>query len=128
MVHERDDVVGMDGSILSHPAALEASGHVRGFSDPMVDCLASGKRLRADQLPRQHGKVFKFAGALSGVVMNALRKDAYRLAPEEKMIGPYCENLEAARAAWPEIFEFDFDKKEVTLNHAESAASRVNPL
>ena len=38
MVHERDDVVGMDGAILTHPAVLKASGHVEGFSDPMIDC------------------------------------------------------------------------------------------
>src|SRR5213592_3818515 len=36
-VHEREDVVGMDGAILTHPDVLRASGHVEGFSDPMVD-------------------------------------------------------------------------------------------
>src|SRR5947199_10040492 len=49
MVHERDEVVGMDGAILTHPEVLEASGHVGGFSDPMVDCLLTGKRFHADQ-------------------------------------------------------------------------------
>jgi glycyl-tRNA synthetase len=50
MVHERDDVVGLDGAILTHPAALKASGHVEGFSDPMVDCRSCKAHLRADQL------------------------------------------------------------------------------
>lgn len=50
MVHERDDIVGMDGSILTHPAVLKASGHVEGFSDPMVDCRSCKAHLRADQL------------------------------------------------------------------------------
>jgi glycyl-tRNA synthetase len=50
MVHERDDVVGMDGAILTHPAILEASGHVEGFSDPMIDCRSCKAHLRADQL------------------------------------------------------------------------------
>ncbi|MEY2546095.1 MAG: glycyl-tRNA synthetase [Verrucomicrobiota bacterium] len=50
MVHQRDDVVGLDGSILTHPAALNASGHVAGFSDPMVDCRSCKAHLRADQL------------------------------------------------------------------------------
>ena len=50
MVHERDDVVGMDGSILTHPEVLKASGHVEGFSDPMVDCRTCKARLRADQV------------------------------------------------------------------------------
>jgi glycyl-tRNA synthetase len=55
MVHERDNVVGMDGSILTHPAVLKASGHVEGFSDPMVDCRTCKARLRADQLIEKNG-------------------------------------------------------------------------
>jgi glycyl-tRNA synthetase len=50
MVHARDDVVGMDGSILTHPAVLKASGHVEGFSDPMVDCRTCKAHVRVDQL------------------------------------------------------------------------------
>src|SRR5438477_4695912 len=60
MVHERDDVVGMDGAILTHPEVLKASGHVEGFSDPMVDCRLTGKRFRADQIPLQSGTVFSY--------------------------------------------------------------------
>ncbi len=56
MVRERDDVVGLDGSILTHPAVLKASGHVDTFSDPMVDCRTCKARLRADQLPEKNGK------------------------------------------------------------------------
>ncbi|MEY2561890.1 MAG: glycyl-tRNA synthetase [Verrucomicrobiota bacterium] len=55
MVRERDDVVGMDGSILTHRAVLKASGHEETFSDPMVDCRTCKARLRADQLPEKHG-------------------------------------------------------------------------
>ncbi len=55
MVHERDDVVGMDGSILTHPEVLKASGHVEGFSDPMVDCRTCKARLRADQVIEKKG-------------------------------------------------------------------------
>src|SRR5216110_429408 len=54
-VHERDDVVGMDGSILTHPAVLKASGHVEGFSDPMIDCRTCKAHLRADQLIEKKG-------------------------------------------------------------------------
>ncbi len=49
-VQERDDVLGMDGSILTHQEVLKASGHVGGFSDPMVDCKACKGRYRADNL------------------------------------------------------------------------------
>jgi len=55
MVRERDDVVGMDGSILTHRAVLKASGHEDTFSDPMVDCRTCKARLRADQLPEKGG-------------------------------------------------------------------------
>src|SRR5262250_2656904 len=55
MVHERDDVVGMDGAILTHPAVLKASGHVEGFSDPMIDCRTCKSHLRADQLVEKKG-------------------------------------------------------------------------
>jgi glycyl-tRNA synthetase len=55
MVHERDDVVGIDGAILTHQAALKASGHVEGFVDPMIDCRTCKARLRADQVPEKNG-------------------------------------------------------------------------
>ncbi len=55
MVRERDDVVGIDGAILTHQAALKASGHVEGFVDPMVDCRTCKARLRADQIPEKNG-------------------------------------------------------------------------
>jgi glycyl-tRNA synthetase len=50
MVHERDDVVGMDGSILMNRAVWKASGHEDTFTDPMIDCRSCKARLRADQL------------------------------------------------------------------------------
>ena len=46
----RDDMVGLDSSIIMNPKVWEASGHVGGFSDPMVDCRATKERYRADQL------------------------------------------------------------------------------
>jgi len=55
MVRERDDVVGLDGAILTHRAALKASGHEDTFSDPMVDCRTCKALLRADQLPDKNG-------------------------------------------------------------------------
>jgi glycyl-tRNA synthetase len=55
IVQERDDVVGLDGTILTHPAVLKASGHVDTFTDPMVDCRTCKARLRADQLVEKNG-------------------------------------------------------------------------
>src|SRR5947199_2796464 len=54
-VHERDDVVGMDGAILMHCEVLKASGHVEGFSDPMVDCRTCNAHLRSDQVVEKSG-------------------------------------------------------------------------
>ena len=54
-VHEREDVVGMDGAILTHPDVLKASGHVEGFSDPMIDCRSCKAHLRLDQLIDKKG-------------------------------------------------------------------------
>lgn len=49
-VHGRDDIVGLDASVIMHPSVWKASGHVDGFSDPMVDCRESKLRFRADQI------------------------------------------------------------------------------
>lgn len=46
----RQDVVGIDASILMHPMVWKASGHVDGFSDPMVDCKVCKERFRADKI------------------------------------------------------------------------------
>ena len=62
-VQERDDVLGMDGAILTMEQVLVSSGHVGGFSDPMCDCLLSKARLRADQIPAQDGTAVYFSGA-----------------------------------------------------------------
>ncbi len=73
VVRNREDIVGLDSSILMHPKVWEASGHVDSFSDPMVDCKSCKKRFRFDDLeenvcpncggeltePRQFNMMFK---------------------------------------------------------------------
>jgi len=54
MVHEREDIEGLDAAILMHPKVWEASGHVAGFTDPLVDCKQCKNRYRADD-PRIKG-------------------------------------------------------------------------
>ena len=49
-VHNREDVVGIDSSIIHNPTTWQSSGHLDGFSDPMVDCKETKLRYRADQL------------------------------------------------------------------------------
>lgn len=65
MTREREDVVGLDATIIMHPTIWKASGHVDTFCDPMVDCKLTKKRFRADQVDAQSGIVHKFAGAES---------------------------------------------------------------
>jgi glycyl-tRNA synthetase len=50
MVQERDDMVALDSAIILNPRVWEASGHVAGFTDPLVDCRRCKLRFRADQL------------------------------------------------------------------------------
>ena len=57
MVQERDDIVALDSAIILNPRVWEASGHVAGFTDPLVDCRTCKLRFRADQLDQaQCGK------------------------------------------------------------------------
>src|SRR3981189_628873 len=55
MLQERDDIVALDSAILQHPKVWAASGHLAGFTDPMVDCRACGQRFRADHLDQLAG-------------------------------------------------------------------------
>lgn len=50
LVHSRDDIEGIDAAILMHPRTWEASGHISGFTDPLVDCRTCKSRFRADKL------------------------------------------------------------------------------
>jgi glycyl-tRNA synthetase len=54
MVQERDDIVALDSSIILHPRVWEASGHVGGFTDPLVDCRTCKLRFRADHIEDAH--------------------------------------------------------------------------
>jgi glycyl-tRNA synthetase len=60
MIRDRDDVVGLDSTILMHPLVWKASGHISNFSDPMVDCKKCKKRYRVDEIEPEYettGKV-----------------------------------------------------------------------
>jgi glycyl-tRNA synthetase len=63
MTRLRDDVVGLEATIIMAPQIWKASGHVDTFSDPMCDCLFSNKRFRADQIEPQSGTGYYYSGA-----------------------------------------------------------------
>ena len=54
MLQEREDVVALDSAIIQHPATWEASGHLAGFTDPLIDCRTCKLRFRADKLEDAH--------------------------------------------------------------------------
>jgi glycyl-tRNA synthetase len=67
MIRFRDDVVGLDATIIMHPEIWKASGHVETFADLMRECPLTKKRVRADQVEPQSGAQFSWTGAVSRV-------------------------------------------------------------
>jgi glycyl-tRNA synthetase len=67
VVQERDDVVGLDSSIIMNPSVWKASGHVTEFTDPMVDCKSCKRRFRADDIDLSSGKCPECGGELTEV-------------------------------------------------------------
>jgi glycyl-tRNA synthetase len=68
MTQERDDVVGLDASIIMHPKIWEASGHVETFADMMRECPLTKKRVRADQVEPLSGVAYHYAAAKDGTI------------------------------------------------------------
>ena len=63
MVRDREDVLGLDATIIMHPAIWKASGHLDTFSDPMCTCKECKKLMRADQI---EDIIACFRGAIAG--------------------------------------------------------------
>jgi len=63
MTRQREDVAGLEATIIMAPQIWRASGHVDTFSDPMCDCLLTKKRFRADQIEPQSGIAYHYSGA-----------------------------------------------------------------
>lgn len=64
MVRRRENVVGIDGAVITHPTVWEASGHLKSFTDPLVECQACKKRFRADTLESEDKKKCPECGGL----------------------------------------------------------------
>ncbi|MGI8862870.1 MAG: glycine--tRNA ligase [Solirubrobacteraceae bacterium] len=54
MLRQRDDIVALDSAIIQHPRTWKASGHLAGFTDPLIDCRTCKLRFRADHLDQAH--------------------------------------------------------------------------
>src|ERR1700678_2052037 len=79
MTQMRDDIVGFDGSILMNAAVWKASGHVDTFSDPLVECLLTNRRFRADQIPPQTGFIYHFVAGKEVEGSDKLKEITYRV-------------------------------------------------
>jgi glycyl-tRNA synthetase len=65
MTRDREDIVGLDATIIMHPAIWKASGHVDTFADLMRECSLTNKRVRADHVEPQSGVVMQYSNAES---------------------------------------------------------------
>ena len=72
MVHNHDNIVGIDAAILMHPTTWKASGHVDAFNDPLIDNKDSKKRYRADVLIEDH--IAKIEGKIEKEVKKAMKR------------------------------------------------------
>lgn len=83
MVQEERNIVGLDSAIFTHPKVWEASGHVSGFSDPLVECKECNTRSRADHL-------IEDAGAFADEKMSIEEINTVFDGLREKIVCPKC--------------------------------------
>jgi glycyl-tRNA synthetase len=106
-VQRRDDMVGLDSSIIHHPTTWKASGHVDNFTDPLVDCKVSKQRYRADQL------------FFAAVVVEA--ENAVPGGTEKQTIG-YISALESDRT------DADLQEKAAQLKRKKAVRGKLLPV
>jgi glycyl-tRNA synthetase len=75
MIQERDDIVALDSAIIQHPRTWEASGHLAGFTDPLVDCRTCKLRFRADHLEEVRAGIAQHDGIRCGRAPSKLPGD-----------------------------------------------------
>ena len=148
MVHRRDDIVGLESSIIMHPKVWEASGHVAGFTDPLIDCKVSKQRYRADQLffspvvvdgktagyvsalesentvgaLQAAAEAFKRKKALQGTLAPVVAKDMTEAKPEEIELIPSPATGEAGSLTPPRSFNMMFQTNVGAMTDASSVA------
>jgi glycyl-tRNA synthetase len=114
VVRSRTDVVGIDGTIITHPRVWEASGHTTAFTDPMVDCRNCKKRYRADQLCEENNRPLI-------VETGSAAEKNFRLPP-----GVVCPNCGSRELTEPRPFNLMF-KTYIGPLEEESSVSYLRP-
>ena len=119
MVHEREDVTGIDASIIMHPKVWNASGHLSGFSDPLVDCLISKERFRADKAPQPKvGETLPITCVDKGQAKAYQESIKKRFEIELQRNGKILEGLKVIDEKTFAFFEKDSDKATVTFPYS----------
>src|SRR5205807_2560159 len=94
----RPDMLGIDGSIISHHKIWEASGHVAGFADAMIDCKNCKSRFRADHIIEDH-----FASNNEEIKVEGLStKELDEIIEKEKIKCPNCGKVD-----WTKVRKFN---------------------
>jgi glycyl-tRNA synthetase len=148
MVRRREDIVGIETSIIMHPKVWEASGHVAGFTDPLVDCKVSKQRFRADQLffspvivdgktvgyvsaletadtageLRTAAEAFKRKKAIQGQLAPVQPKDMTEAQPDEIALIPSPATGEPGSLTPPRAFNMMFETNVGAMRDASSVA------
>lgn len=87
-IEQKDDMVGLDSTILLNPKVWEASGHVGNFSDPLMDCKKCKERFRGDKL------IEESLGVEAAAKVSRNFKEIYALVMENKIVCPNCGALD----------------------------------
>jgi glycyl-tRNA synthetase len=97
-ITQRPDMVGLDSSIILHPKTWEASGHVGGFSDPLIDCKECQRRKRADHLIEEYYQAKGEEKQVEGLPDSELDQ----IIQTEKIPCPYCGGFN-----WTNVRQFN---------------------
>lgn len=82
-VHRRDDIVGLDAALIMNPKVWEASGHLKEFKDPLIECRKCHERFRADELLKKGSwqKEYEFLETLSEADREKRARDLFKKCP-----------------------------------------------
>lgn len=110
-VTQRADIVGLDSAIIQNPKVWEASGHLKSFSDPLVECKKCHKRFRADHIAELKSEVRNWAKGLpsgkSETNSNDRNSNAQKLSQEQKEM-VYCKGTQEHEFAEAKEFNLMF--------------------
>jgi len=125
-VTKREDVVGLDSSIIHNPTTWKSSGHLDGFSDPMVDCKQTKLRYRADQLFAAP-IVLKEDEKVVGWVCVQEANDADMTKAASKQASKLLKSLDIPQSKNNKPYQLPFDFRDLTQVSEEEMSSIPSP-